>query len=56
MILQSQNAKLRRIKIRIDGPDKKGKNTCRQISVLDTDVESVYAFLVSKLAEETKKA
>jgi hypothetical protein len=39
MILNDKN--LRRIKIRIEGPNRKGNNSSAQISVLDTCVEDV---------------
>jgi len=44
------------VKIRIDGPDSEGKNTCRLITVLDTNVEEVEKVLRPVLEEETRKA
>lgn len=44
------------VKIRIDGPDSKGKNTCRLITVLDANVEEVERALRPILEAETRKA
>jgi hypothetical protein len=44
------------VKIRIDGPDANGLNTCRMISVLDTNVEEVEKVLRPVLEAETRKA
>lgn len=45
----------KRVKIRIDGPDVNGKNTCRQISVLAVCVEQVEEFLRDVLTMQTPK-
>jgi hypothetical protein len=52
----ARNDKRQSVKIRIDGPDSNGKNTCRLITVLDTNVEEVEKVLRPVLEEETRKA
>lgn len=44
------------VKIRIDGPDKNGKNTSRQIMLCDANVDEVVALLKPVLEEATRKA
>lgn len=44
------------VKIRIDGPDAKGKNTSRQIMICDADVDEVERIIRPVLEEATRKA
>jgi hypothetical protein len=44
------------VKIRIDGPDEKGKNTSRQIMVCDATVDEVEKVIRPVLEEATRKA
>ena len=44
------------VKVRIDGPDAKGKNTSRQIMLCDTDVDAVVKAIMPVLEAETRKA
>ncbi len=44
------------VKIRIDGPDAKGKNTSRQITVCDATVDEVESVIRPVLEAATRKA
>lgn len=44
------------VKIRIDGPDAKGKNTSRQIMICDADVDEVERIIRPVLEAATRKA
>jgi hypothetical protein len=44
------------VKIRIDGPDAKGKNTSRQIAVCDATVDEVENVIRPVLEAATRKA
>lgn len=44
------------VKVRIDGPDKDGKNTSRQIMLCDAHVDEVVALLKPIFEEATRKA
>lgn len=41
------------VKIRIDGKNKSGKNTTRQIKLYDCNVDEVYGILIPFLREKT---
>lgn len=44
------------VKIRIDGPDRAGKNTSRQIMLCDTTVDDVVEKILPILEQATKEA
>jgi len=43
------------VKIRIDGPDKDGKNTCRAMLVGDTDVEEIAELIKAAIKHRTRE-
>lgn len=52
----AQLVKRSSVKVRIDGPDAKGKNTSRQIMVCDADVEEVVKVIREALVKATNVA
>ena len=44
------------VKVRIDGPDAKGKKTSRQIMICDASVDEVESIIRPALEEATRKA
>jgi hypothetical protein len=52
----AQLVKRSSVKVRIDGPDSKGKNTSRQIMVCDADVDEVVKVIREALVNATNMA